>query len=55
MKDLLNMTLNEIYLDYVNNFITIGFMASHYDVDYDFMMKLYELSRDAYCTANDPK
>lgn len=55
MKQLLNMTLSEIYLDYVNNFSTIGFMAEHYEVEYDFMMSLYESARNLYCTVYDPK
>jgi hypothetical protein len=55
MKTLLNMTLSQIYLDYVNNFVTIGVMAEHYEVDCDFMMSLYENARNLYCTVYDPK
>jgi hypothetical protein len=54
MKTLLTMSLQDIYLDYVNNFITIGAMAEHYEVEYDFMMSLYEQSRYLYCTVYDP-
>jgi len=55
METLLNMSLSEIYLDYVNNFMTIGFMAEHYGVEYDFMMQLYVQARELYCTVYDPK
>lgn len=55
MKTLLNMTLSQIYLDYVNNFATIGIMAEYYEVEYDFMLALYENARTLYCTVYDPK
>lgn len=55
MKTLLNMSLSEIYLDYMNNFATIGFMSEHYEVEYDFMMSLFESARNLYCTVYDPK
>lgn len=55
MKKLLEMPLQEIYLDYINNFATIGFMAEYYEVEYDLMMKIYECARDLYCTVYDPK
>lgn len=55
MKTLLKMSLEEIYLDYINNFLTIGFMANYYEVEYDFMLSLYKKSRELYCTVNDPK
>ena len=29
---MINMTLEEIYLDWVNNFITIKGFANHYDI-----------------------
>lgn len=45
MKTLLKMTLEEIYLDYVNNFISIEFMAEHYGVTNTTMSELYEIAR----------
>ena len=41
---LFKMSLEEIYLDYVNNFLTIEDMADYYGVDYEFMSNLYELT-----------
>jgi len=55
MKKLLSMSLEEIYLDYINNFVTLGFMAEYYGVDEEQMYKLYIISRDLYCTVFDPK
>jgi len=55
MKKLLSMSLEEIYLDYINNFATLGFMAEYYGVDEEQMYKLYIISRDLYCTVFDPR
>lgn len=55
MKKLLSMTLEEIYLDYVNNFFSIATMALHYGVEQEEMYKLYWISRDLYCKAFDPR
>jgi len=55
MKKLLSMSLEEIYLDYLNNFATLGFMAEYYGVDEEQMYKLYIISRDLYCTVFDPR
>jgi len=55
MKKLLEMSLSEIYLEYVNNFITIGAMAEYYGVEYNFMLNLYKLSRTLYRKVYDLK
>lgn len=55
MKKLLSMTLEEIYLDYVNNFFSIATMALHYGVEQEEMYKLYWISRDLYCKVCESK
>ena len=54
MKVLLNMSLEEIYLDYVNNFVTLDFMASHYGVTNKLMASLYYAARTLYFTVYPP-
>lgn len=49
------MTLEEIYLDYVNNFFSIATMALHYGVEQEEMYKLYWISRDLYCKVCESK
>ena len=55
MKKLLSMTLEEIYLDYVNNFLFIATMASYYGVEHEEMYKLYWVSRNLYCKVYETK
>jgi len=43
---LLQMTLNEIYLGYVNNFLTLEEMAEHYEVSTQYMTVLYESAKE---------
>ena len=47
MKKLLSMTLEEIYLDYVNDF-SMEYMAEYYGVSYEFMNQLVSMSRELY-------
>lgn len=49
------MTLEEIYLDYINNFANLGFMAEYYGIEDKQMYDLYIICRDLYCTVFDPK
>ena len=46
MKKLLHMTLEEIYLDYVNNFLSLEYMANHYGVSTHYMTTLYYQARE---------
>lgn len=48
MKKLLSMSLEDIYLDYLNNFLRVSTMAEYYGVELEQMYKLYWLSRDMY-------
>ena len=41
------MTLEEIYLDYVNDF-SMKYMAEYYGVDYDFINSLVSMGRELY-------
>ena len=43
---LLQMTLNQIYLEYMNNFLTLEAMAEHYEVSTQFMTILYESAKE---------
>jgi len=52
MKTLLKMTLEEIYLDYVNNFLSLEKMSEFYEVDFDTMMKVYIQARKIYRKVN---
>jgi hypothetical protein len=38
----------EVYLDYVNNYLTIKLMAEHYGMDCDKMYKIITLGRMYY-------
>lgn len=44
MKTLLHMTLEEIYLDWVNNFISIEGMADYYDVKVEVLQELITIT-----------
>lgn len=55
MKKLLSMTLEEIYLDYLNNFATLGFMAEYYGVGEKEMYDLYIICRNLYCKSYNPR
>ena len=55
VKKLHKMSLEEIYLDYINNYATIGLMAEHHGVEYEFMLQLFEQARTIYCTAYPPQ
>ncbi len=48
MKKLLSMTLEEIYLDYLNNFLRVSTMAEHYGVELEWMYELYRISSKMY-------
>ncbi len=41
------MSLEEIYLEYVNDF-SMKHMAEYYGVDYDFMNQLVSMGRELY-------
>lgn len=47
MKKLLSMTLEQIYLDYVNDF-SMKYMAEYYGVSYEFMNGLVSMGRELY-------
>lgn len=55
MKKLLSMTLEEIYLDYVNNFFSIATMALHYGVELEEMYKIYWIASKMYHEVYDSK
>jgi hypothetical protein len=43
-----DMTLTQIYLDYINNFISIEGFASHYDLRPDHAAYLIDAARAIY-------
>lgn len=45
-RALLHMTLEEIYLDYVNNFLTTYKMAEHYGISRDGMLAIIIEARE---------
>ena len=48
MKKLLSMSLEEIYLDYLNNFLRVSTMAEHYGVELELMYEIYRISSKMY-------
>jgi len=48
MKKLLSMSLEEIYLDYLNNFLRVSTMAEHYGVELEEMYKIYWIASKMY-------
>lgn len=52
MKNILDMTLEEIYLDWVNNFLTIEYMAEYYNVSPQTLHALIDAAREIYNNAH---
>ena len=42
MKKILTLSLNQIYLDYINNFISIEKFAEYYDIELSVAKKLFQ-------------
>jgi len=45
MKAVNKKTNEQLYLEYFNDFLTIEYMASHYDIDPDDLSKIIEIGR----------
>jgi hypothetical protein len=52
MRKLSKMSLEEIYFEYWNNFITFERMAEYYEVEQEFIEKLINLARELYNKVN---
>ena len=48
MKKIQTLSLNEIYLDYVNNFLTIERFAEFYGIEINIAEELINISRTIY-------
>jgi hypothetical protein len=51
MKNLYHMTLEEIALDWQNNFVSVNGFAYHYNISFEQAHGLIELVRDVRRTA----